>query len=108
MFLVTKEMINLIRKKYKIKDGVDIKRYVGNYCGIYPDDVTIDRLKKLATRSLVKAYLHVKSNQYLGSYYRNLKYHLSVILDKNYINLNALSPYDFEDDSHLEVAPDYE
>ena len=105
--LLTREMIVPIRKKYRIKDGADIERYVGNYCGIYPDDEIVDRLKKLTAMSLVKAYLHVKSNGYLSNYYINLKYHLSMILEKNYINLDGLSLYDFEDDSHLELAPDY-
>ena len=100
-------MIVPIRKKYRIKDGVDIERCVGNYCGIYPDEEIVDRLKKLTAMSLVKAYLHVKSNGYLSHYYMNLKYHLSVTLEKNYIKLDGLSLYDFEDDSHLELAPDY-
>ena len=100
-------MIVLIRKKYRIKDGVDIEKYVGNYCGIYPDEEIVDRLKKLTTMSLVKAYLHVKSNGYLSHYYINLKYHLSIILEKNHINLDDLSLHDFEDDSYLELAPDY-
>ena len=99
-------MIVPIRKKYRIKHGVDIERYVGNYCGIYPDDVIVDRLKYLATMSLVKPYLHVKSNGYLSSYYMNLKYHLSMILEKKYINLDRLSLYDFEDGLNLELAPD--
>ena len=76
-------MIIPIRKKYRIKDGVDIEKYVGNYCDIYPDDEIIDRLKKLTGMSLVKVYLHVKNNEYLSNYYRNLTYHLSMILEKN-------------------------
>ena len=91
-------MIVPIRKKYRIKDGVDIERYVGNYCGIYPDEEIVDRLKKLTGMSLLKAYLHVKINGYLSCYYINLKYHLSMILELS---------HDFKDDSQLELAPDY-
>lgn len=54
-------MITTIRKKYRIENGVDIEKYVGNYCAVYPDDITINRLKNLSTKSLVKAYLHVKA-----------------------------------------------
>ena len=100
-------MIVPITKKYRIKDGVDIEKYVGTYCGVYPDDVTIDNLKYLSTKSLVKAYLHIKSNQYLSNYYRNLKYHLFVILEKRNNISNGVLLYDFENDSHLDLAPDY-
>ena len=105
--LLTREMIVPIRKKYRIKDGADIERYVGNYCGIYSEDEIVNRLKKLTAMSLVKAYLHVNSNGYLTNYYINVKYHLSMILEKSFINLNGLLLYDFEDDSHLELAPHY-
>ena len=91
-------MIVPIRKKYRIKDGADIERYVGNYCGVYSDEEIVDRLKKLSGMSLLKAYLHVKTNGYLSCYYMNLKYHLSIILEQS---------HDFKDDSHLELAPDY-
>ena len=100
-------MIVLTSKKHRIENGVDIEKYVGAYCGVYPDNITIDRLKNLSTKSLVKAYLHVKSNQDLTSYYRNLRYHLFLLLRERDNMVNGVLLYDFEDDSHLELAPDY-
>ena len=47
--------------------------------------------------SLLKAYQHTKSNEHLANYYK-----------KNYTNLDGLSLLDLEDDSHIELAPDYE
>ena len=80
--LLTRKTIVPIRQKYRINNGVDFKKYVGNYCGIYPDQEIVDRIKKLSTMSLVKAYLHVKSNANLSSYYENLRYHVAVTLEK--------------------------
>ena len=100
-------MIVLIRKKYRIELGVDIERYVGYYCSYYPDDDIVEKLTKLSTKSLVKAYLYAKNNVHLGNYFLNLKEHLSTNLEKKHINLNGLSPNDFEDDSYLELATDY-
>lgn len=92
-------------KKYRIENGVDIEKYVGNYCGVYPDDLTIDLLKKLSTKSLVLAYAHVKENKHLSSYYRNLNRHLYVLLEKRNNIVDGMLLYDFEEDSHLELAP---
>ena len=58
--------------------------------------------------SLAKAYLYVKNCGYFASYFINLKYHLSAVLEERDINLNGLSLNDFEDDSNLELAPDYD
>ena len=80
--LLTREMIVPIRQKYRINNDVDFEKYVGNYCGIYPDQEIVDRIKKLSAMSLVKAYLHVKSNANLSSYYENLRYHVAVTLEK--------------------------
>ena len=46
--------------------------------------------------SLLKGYQHTKSNEHLANYYK-----------KNYTNLDGLSLLDLEDDSHIELAPDY-
>ena len=79
-----------------------------NYCGIYLDQEIVDRIKKLSAMSLVKVYLHVKSNANLSSYYENLRYHVAVTLEKKcIINLDGVLMYDFEDDSHLELALEY-
>ena len=64
--LLTREMIVPIRQKYRINSDVDFEKYVGNYCGVYPDQEIVDRIKKLSAMSLVKAYLHVKSNANLA------------------------------------------
>ena len=53
-------MIGFITQKYKIEEGSDIENYVGYYCGTYPDNETINLLKQLSTKSLVKAYIYVK------------------------------------------------
>ena len=99
----------VILRKYRIKDGADIERYIGYYCGFYPDYDIVDKLKSLTAMSLLKAYQHAKSNEHLGNYYKNLKYHLSMIPEKkNYTNLDGLSLLDLEDDSHLQLAPDDE
>ena len=102
-------MIVLIRKKYRIENGVDIERYIGNYCDVYPDNIIVYRLKELSTMSLGKAYLYVKNCGYFATYFINLKYHLSEELEKRGIDLNRqLSLNSFEDDSNLELAPDYD
>ena len=80
--LLTREMIVPIRQKYRINNGADFEKYVENYCGVYPDQEIVDRIKKLSAMSLVKAYLHVKSNANLSSYYENLRYHVAVTLEK--------------------------
>ena len=103
-----RKLLFQLEKKYKIEGGADIERYVGNYCGIYPDNIIVDRLKKLSTMSLGKAYLYVKNCGHFGNYFINLKYHLSAVLEQRCINLDGLSLHDFEDDSNLELAPDYD
>ena len=96
-----------LKIKYKIKSGIEINTYIGNYCGYYPDEETMDRLERLSTLSLVKAYLYVKNNAHLCQYFKNLKSHFRVILEKREVNLNGVLSCDLEDDSHLEPAPDY-
>ena len=53
-------MIGFTTKKYRIEEGSDIENYVGYYCGTYPDNEMINLLKKLSTKSLVKAYAYVE------------------------------------------------
>ena len=100
-------MIVFTTKKYRIESGVDVEKYVGAYCGVYPDSETISLLKSLSTKSLLKAYLHVKNNEHLSTYYRNLRLHLFVLLEKRNNMINGTLLYDFEDNSHLELAPGY-
>ena len=100
-------MIVFTTKKYRLEDGVDITKYVGSYCGTYPDNETINLLEKLSTKSLIKAYAHTRENRPLSNYYRNLTYHIFLLLEKRNNMINGTLIYDFEDDSHLELAPDY-
>ena len=93
--------------KYKIEDGPSIENYVGHYCATYPDNETINLLKQLSTKSLVKAYIYVKEKKHFSNYYRNLTYHLFVLLEKRNNIINGVLLYDFEDDSHLKNAPHY-
>ena len=62
-------------------------------------------MKQLSTKSLVKAYIYVKEKKHYSNYYRNLTYHLFVLLEKRNNIINGVLLYDFEDDSHFEVAP---
>ena len=100
-------MIVFTTKKYRIEDGSDVENYVGHYCGSYPDNEMINLLKQLSTKSLVKAYIHVEKKKHFDNYYRNLTYHLFVLLEKRNNMINGMLIYDFEDDSHLENAPHY-
>ena len=93
--------------KYKIEEGREIENYVGYYCAIYPDTETINLLKQLSTKSLVKAYLYVKEKKHYSNYYRNLTYHLFILLGRRNNIINGVLLYDFEDDSHLQNAPQY-
>ena len=99
-------MIVLTNKRYRLKDGADVEKYVQFYCGTYPDNEIIKLLKSLSTKSLIKAYAHTKENRLVNSYYRNLTYHLFLMLEKRNQMINGTLIYDFEDDSHLELAPD--
>lgn len=96
-----------LKIKYKIISGIEINRYIGNFCSYYPDEETLDKLERLSTVSLVKGYLYAKNNAYLCTYFKNLKLHFSAILEKREVNLNGVLSRDYEDDSHLELAPDY-
>ena len=93
--------------KYKIEDGPAIENYVGHYCAIYPDNEIINLLRQLSTKSLVKAYIYVKEKKHYSNYYRNLTYHLFVLLEKRNNIINGVLLYDFKDDSHLKNAPHY-
>ena len=99
-------MIEMI-VKYRIEEGRDIENYIGHYCGTYPDNETINLLKQLSTKSLVNAYLYAKEKKHYSYYYRNLTYHLFIALGKRNNIINGVLLYDFEDDSHLEEAPNY-
>ena len=100
-------MTGITKKKYRIENGVDVEKYVEAYCGSFPDSETINLLENLSTKSLVKAHIHAKSNEHFDSYYCNLKQHLFALLQKRNNTVNGVPLYDFEDDSHLELAPDY-
>ena len=93
--------------KYKIENGSDIEDYVGYFCSTYPDTETINLLRQLSTRSLVKAYLYAKEKKHYSNYYRNLTYHLFILLGQRNNIINGVLLYDFEDDSHLQNAPHY-
>ena len=93
--------------KYKIEDGPDIENYIGYYCGTYPDTETNNLLRQLSTKSLVKAYLYAKEKKHYTYYYRNLTYHLFILLGRRNNIINGVLLYDFQDDSHLENAPHY-
>ena len=67
----------------------------------------INLLKKLSTKSLVKAYIHIEKKKHYDNYYRNLTYHLFVLLEKRNNMINGTLIFDFEEDSHLELAPLY-
>ena len=92
--------------KYKIEDGSNIENYVGHFCATYPDNETINLLNQLSTKSLVKAYIYVKEKKH-SNYYRNLTYHLFVLLEKRNNIINEVLLFDFEDDSYLQNAPHY-
>ena len=96
-------MTGVTTKKYRIERGVDIEKYVGAYCGSFPDSETINLLENLSTKSLVKAHIHAKNNEHFDSYYSNLKQHLFALLQKRNNIINGIPLYDFEDDSHLEL-----
>ena len=100
-------MIGFTTKKYRIEEGSDIENYVGYYCGTYPDNEMINLLKKLSTKSLVKAYVYVEKKKQYSYYYRNLTYHLFVLLEKRNNMINGTLIFDFEEDLHLELAPNY-
>ena len=93
--------------KYKIEEGHNIEDYIGHYCGTYPDNETIDLLKQLSTKSLVKAYIYTKEKKHYSYYYRNLNYHLFLLLEKRDNIINGVLLYDFQDDSHFKNAPHY-
>ena len=93
--------------KYKTEDGSNIENYIGHFCATYPDNQTINLLKQLSTKSLVKTYIYIKEKNHYSNYYRNLTYHLFVLLEKRNNIINGVLLYDFEDDSHFEVAPHY-
>ena len=99
-------MISTI-KKYRLISGNDIENYVRNYCPNYPDYKTDLLLKRLSTRSLLLAYLHVSKNKHLSPFYRNLNLHLYLLLEKKNSIINGSLVHDFEDDSHLEIAPSF-
>ena len=93
--------------KYKIEEGHNIENYVGYYCATYPDIETMNLLKQLSTKSLVKAYIYVKEKKHYSNYYRNLTYHLFLLLELRNNMINGVLLYDFQDDSHLQNAPHY-
>ena len=93
--------------KYKIEDGSDIEDYIGHFCSTYPDTETINLLRQLSTRSLVKAYLYAKEKKHYSNYYKNLTYHLFISLGQRNNIINGVLLYDFQDDSHLQKAPHY-
>ena len=55
-------MVVLLKKKYRIENGVDIEKYVGAYCGSFPDSETINLLENSA-KSLVKAHTHTHTQK---------------------------------------------
>ena len=99
-------MIVLTNKRYRLKEGADVEKYIPFYCGTYPDNKIIELLKTLSTKSLNKAYQHTRKKQHENSYYRNLTYHLFLRLEKENQMINGTLIYNFEDNSHLELAPD--
>ena len=99
-------MTILIERKYRLQNGSDVCKYIGSYCG-YPDEETNHLLEHLSTKSLVIAYLFVKGKKHISNYYTNLNEHLYVLLEKRQNIFEGVLLYDFEDDSHLEIAPDY-
>lgn len=94
-------------KRYRLSTGFDIEKYLSSYCGFYPDEVIVKRLQLLSTKSLVKAYAHVKNNCHLSMYYRNVHVHLTLELEKRNNIIDGVLIHDFEEDDHLELAPDY-
>ena len=97
----------MVTIKYRIEDGYDIENYIGHYCATYPDEQTVYLMKQLSTKSLVKAYLYTEKKKHYGNYYRNLTYHLFILLENRNNFVNGVLLYDFEDDSHLKNAPHY-
>ena len=93
--------------KYKIEDGSNIENYIGHFCATYPNNETVKLLNQLSTKSLVKAYIYVKEKKHYSYYYRNLTYHLFVLLEKRNNIINGVLLFDFKDDSHLKNAPHY-
>ena len=99
-------MTILIEKRYRLQDGSDVCKYIGSYCD-YPDEETNHLLEHLSTKSLVLGYLFVKGKKHISNYYTNLNKHLYVLLEKRQNTVQSVLLYDFKDDSHLEIAPDY-
>ena len=98
-------MIGFTNRKYKIKNGPDIEKYIAYYCGTYPDTEIINLLNQLSTKSLIKAYMYVKQMKHLSNYYRNLAHHLFILLEKRNSMINGSLIYDYEDDSQLQDVP---
>ena len=59
------KMIVIIRRKYRLRNGADIERYIENYCDFYPDYDIVDKLKELSLMFLVKAFQCIKNNDNL-------------------------------------------
>ena len=59
------KMIIIIKRKYRLRNGADIERYIGNYCDFYPDYDIVDKLKELSLKSLIKAFQYIKNNDNL-------------------------------------------
>ena len=99
-------MTILIKKKYRLQKGSDVCKYIGGYCD-YPDEETKFLLEHLSTKSLVLAYIFVKEKKHISNYYSNLHEHLFVLLQKKESIVDGMLLYNFEEDDHLEIAPDY-
>ena len=93
--------------KYKIDEGHKIEDYIGYFCSTYPDTETNHLLRQLSTKSLVKAYLYAKEKKHYSDYYRNLTYHLFILLGRRSNIIDGVLLYDFQDDTHLQNAPHY-
>lgn len=100
-------MIVFTNKRYRLDYGVEIEKYIPPYCGTYPDNEIINLLKQLSTKSLIIAYGHAKERRLTNNFYRNLTHHLFVLLEKRNQMINGTLIFNFEDDSHLEQAPEY-
>ena len=79
--LFSNKMINI---KKEIKNFEKFERYIGNYCGIYPDFIIIKLLDNLTLNSLIFVYPHLKSNRYLSNYNMNLLEHVDQTLKREY------------------------
>lgn len=80
----------MITIKKEIKNYDEFEKYIGSYCGPYPD-YTINRLlNNLTLNSLLLAYSHLKINSNsqnlirLSNYYINLLTHVNETLKKEY------------------------